>query len=109
MTVSSRGLNFHLGVEHVDNTVSTPESWARFTEENIKRSTSERIQSEDYMNAADNLMKEVANDIWSQWNTVNASFEQRIYECNEAKEKIQNHLNAVRNTIFTQNSRLLFF
>jgi hypothetical protein len=41
-------------------------------------------------------MKETANDMWSQWNTVNGAFEQRVYESNEAKEKIQNHLNAVK-------------
>ena len=77
--------------------VSTPESWSRFTEENIKRSASERIQSDEYMNAADNLVKETSNDIWNQWNGVNSAFEQRVYESNEAKEKIQNHLNAVNN------------
>jgi hypothetical protein len=52
------------------------------------------------MNAADNLMKETANDMWSQWNSVNGAFEQRVYETNEAKEKIQNHLNAVKNKLF---------
>jgi len=108
MTVSSRGLNFHLGVENVDNTVSTPESWSRYTEENIKRSASERIQSDDYMNAADNLMKETANDMWSQWNSVNGAFEQRVYETNEAKEKIQNHLNAVIQEIFDLEKNIDF-
>lgn len=108
MTVSSRGLNFHLGVENVDNTVSTPESWSRFTEENIKRSASERIQSDEYMNAADNLVKETSNDIWSQWNGVNSAFEQRVYESNEAKEKIQNHLNAVIQEIFDLDKNVEF-
>ncbi len=77
------------------NSVSTPESWARFSEENIKRSASERQQADDLMIGADNLLKETSNDIWNQWNVVNASFEQRIYETSDAKEKIQNHLNAV--------------
>jgi hypothetical protein len=45
-------------------------------------------------------MKETANDMWSQWNTVNGAFEQRVYETNEAKEKIQNHLNAVNKIMY---------
>ncbi len=95
MTTSSRGLNFHLGIEHVDNTVSNPESWTRFTEDNIKRSVSERIQSDEYVNIADNLLKETSADIWNQFNAVNEAFEQRVHETNDAKEKIQSHLSAV--------------
>lgn len=76
--------------------MATPESWARFTEDNIKRSAAERIQSDEYINVADNLLKETASDMWNQYNTVNDAFEQRIHETNEAKEKIQNHLSAVR-------------
>ncbi len=34
--------------------------------------------------------------MWNQYNTVNDAFEQRIHETSEAKEKIQNHLSAVR-------------
>jgi tektin-3 len=80
--------------------VSTPESWARFTEDNIRRSASERAQSDEYLNAADNLLKETATDMWNQYNTVNQAFEQRIHETNEAKDKIQNHLSAVNHYMF---------
>jgi hypothetical protein len=41
-------------------------------------------------------LKETASDIWNQFNTVNEAFEQRVHETNDAKEKIQNHLSAVR-------------
>ncbi len=123
MTVSSRGLNFHLGIENVDNTyeflvyfyklismnnqiyfkffsVASPDSWAKFTEDNIRRSASERAQSDEYLNMADNLLKETASDMWNQYNTVNESFEQRLHETNEAKDKIQNHLSAVCFVLF---------
>ena len=75
--------------------MSSPETWSRFTEDNIKRSVSERIQSDEYINIADNLLKETSADIWNQFNTVNEAFEQRVHETNDAKEKIQNHLSAV--------------
>jgi hypothetical protein len=67
----------------------------KFTEDNIKRSASERVQSDEYLNMADNLLKETATDMWNQYNTVNEAFEQRIHETNVAKDKIQNHLSAV--------------
>lgn len=75
--------------------VSTPDTWSKFTEDNIRRSASERAQSDEFMNMADNILKETANDIWNQFNTVNEAFEQRVNETNQAKDKIQNHLSAV--------------
>jgi hypothetical protein len=45
---------------------------------------------------ASNVMKETAQDMWDQYNTVNEAFEQRIHETNEARNKIQTHLSAVR-------------
>ena len=77
------------------SSVASPETWTRFTEDNIKRSVSERIQSDEYINIADNLLKETSSDIWNQFNTVNEAFEQRVHETNDAKEKIQHHLGAV--------------
>jgi len=100
MQVASRGLNFHLGIENVDNTVASPDSWAKFTEDNIRRSASERNSSDEALNMADNLLKETATDMWNQYNLVNDSFEQRLHETNEAKDKIQNHLSAVLQEIF---------
>jgi tektin-3 len=108
MTTSSRGLNFHLGIEHVDNTVATPDSWMKFTEDNIRRSASERIQSDEFLNMADNLLKETANDMWNQFNTVNEAFEQRIHESQTSKDKIQNHLSAVIQEIFDLEKSIEF-
>lgn len=79
--------------------VSTPESWAKFTEDNIRRAASERAQSDEYMNMADNVLKETAQDMWNQFNAVNEAFEQRIHETNEARNKIQTHLSAVNETL----------
>ena len=108
MTPTSRGLNFHLGIEHVDNTVSTPDVWARFTEDNIRRSNTERAQSDEAMNTADNLMKETSADMWNQFNTVNEAFEQRVHETAHAKDKIQNHLAAVIQEIFDLEKSIEF-
>ncbi len=82
--------------------------WARFTEDNIRRSNTERAQSDEYMNMADNTMKECSADMWNQFNTVNESFEQRIHETAQAKDKIQNHLSAVIQEIFDLEKNIEF-
>ena len=83
--------------------MATPDSWTKFTEDNIRRSASERAQSDQYINMADNMLKETANDMWNQYNLVNDAFEQRLHETNEAKDKIQNHLSAVNISIQIEN------
>ncbi len=80
--------------------VSVPETWARYTEENIRRALSEISQSDELLNLSNQLMTTSNNDIWSQWNHVNVSLENRVQEEQIAKNKIQGHLEKV---VFTNN------
>ena len=72
-----------------------PESWTRYSEENIRRALSELSQSDELMNASNQLMAASNNDMWSQWNHVNVSLENRVQEEQIAKNKIQAHLEKV--------------
>ncbi|CAF4789427.1 unnamed protein product, partial [Rotaria sp. Silwood2] len=75
---------------------SIPESWARFTEENIRRALSEISPSNELLNATDQLIATINNDMWSQWNHVNMSLENRVQEERAAKNNIQAHLEKIR-------------
>ncbi|CAF4696579.1 unnamed protein product, partial [Rotaria sp. Silwood2] len=75
--------------------ISVPESWARYTKENIRRSLSQIGQSDELLNASNQLMATTYNDIWSQWNHVNISLENRLQEEQLAKNKIQAHLEKI--------------
>jgi predicted nucleotidyltransferase len=75
--------------------VSVPESWARYTEENIRRALSELSQSDELLNVSNQVMATSNNDMWSQWNHVNVSLENRVQEEQVAKNKIQAHLEKV--------------
>ncbi len=75
--------------------VSVPETWARYTEENIRRALSEISQSDELLNISNQLMATSNNDMWSQWNHVNISLENRVQEEQVAKNKIQTHLEKV--------------
>lgn len=75
--------------------LSVPETWTRYTEENIRRALSEIAQSDELLNAGNQLMAQSNNDMWSQWNHVNISLENRVQEGQVAKNKIQAHLEKV--------------
>ncbi len=77
------------------NSVSVPETWTRYTEENIRRTLSEISQSDELLNISNQIMSTSNNDMWSQWNHVNISLENRVQEEQVAKNKIQTHLEKV--------------
>lgn len=105
---TSRGINFYEGIQYVDNTVSVPESWARYTEENIRRALSEISQSDELLNSSNQLMATSNNDMWSQWNHVNVSLENRVQEEQVAKNKIQAHLEKILQEIFDVEQNIEF-
>lgn len=109
---TSRGINFYEGIENIDNTyvdsssfhpiisffsfrLSVPETWTRYTEENIRRAASEMSQSDELLNSSNQLMAQSNNDMWSQWNHTNISLENRVQEEQNAKNKTQAHLEKV--------------
>lgn len=96
---SSGTIGFHPGVENVDNTITIPQSWVKFTQENIARSQKERELSEKLRGNIDNLLRACANEMWSNFNNVNNSFNARIHETNDAKNKLQAHLAKVNHEI----------
>ncbi|CAF1934585.1 unnamed protein product [Rotaria magnacalcarata] len=105
---TSRGINFYQGIETVDNTFSVPETWTRYTEENIRRALSEMSQSDELMNAGNQLMSATNSDMWSQWNHVNVSLENRVQEEHVAKNKIQSHLEKILQEIFDVEQNIEF-
>ncbi|KAK2528599.1 Tekt3 [Columba guinea] len=66
---SSDGISYYRGVERFDATISVPESWAKFTDDNILRSQSERAASAKLRDDIENLLVVTANEMWRQFNT----------------------------------------
>jgi len=99
MRNASAGIGYHPGIEGVDNTITIPYSWVRFTQENIARSQKERELSEKLRGEIDALLRACANEMWSMFNSVNNNFNQRIQESNDAKNKLQAHLQRTNNEI----------
>ncbi|KAI4556166.1 hypothetical protein MJT46_014789 [Ovis ammon polii x Ovis aries] len=97
---TSDGVSYFRGVERVDATVSVPESWAKFTDDNILRSQSERAASAKLRDDIQNVLVVTANEMWNQFNKANLAFTNRIAETADAKNKIQTHLAKTLQEIF---------
>ncbi|NWU64382.1 TEKT3 protein, partial [Pterocles burchelli] len=97
---TSDGISYYRGVERVDATISVPESWAKFTDDNILRSQSERAASAKLRDDIENLLVVTANEMWRQFNSVNVAFTNRIAETADAKNNIQTHLAKTLQEIF---------
>jgi tektin-3 len=102
----SSGINYHNGVERVDNTISIPETWAKFSDNNIKRSQAERESSRRLRDTIETIVNECTNEMWTQWNRVNTAFTQRIQETTDARNKTQSHLNKVLQEIFDMDKNI---
>ncbi|CAD5112921.1 DgyrCDS2128 [Dimorphilus gyrociliatus] len=92
---SSGGIGFHPGVESVDNTVTIPYTWVKYTQENIRRSQHEREMSEKLRGEIDSLLRACANEMWSHFNNVNNAFQSRVQSTQDAKAKLQSHMQRV--------------
>lgn len=82
--------------------VSVPESWAKFTDDNILHSQSERAASTKLRDDIQNLLVVTANEMWNHFNKVNLAFTNRIAETADAKNKIQIHLAKVSQALGTR-------
>ncbi|NXU50794.1 TEKT3 protein, partial [Turnix velox] len=94
------GISYYRGVEEVDATISVPESWAKFTDNNILRSQSERAASSKLRDSSENLLELTASEMRSQFNRVNVAFTNRIAETIDAKTKIRTRLEETLQEIF---------
>nr|XP_011450983.2 tektin-3 isoform X1 [Crassostrea gigas] len=106
MRNQSRGIAFHNGVQRVDRTVSVPESWAKFSNDNIQRSQSERAASKQMRNEIESVLNSCANEMWQEWNSVNVALNQRIQETTDARNRLQTHLSKVLQEIFDMEKNI---
>lgn len=72
--------------------LSLPESWSRFTDDNILRSQSERAASQKLRDEMEILMNATCAEMWNQFNSVNVAFSNRTSETADAKNSLQTHL-----------------
>ncbi|XP_006007946.1 tektin-3 [Latimeria chalumnae] len=97
---TSDGISYFKGVETKDKTVSVPESWSKFSDDNILNSQSERSASAKLREEAEVLIHVTSQEMWNQFNDTNVAFTNRIAETTEARNNLQMHLSKVLQEIF---------
>lgn len=88
----STDVQFHPHSTKLEESASTPESWAKFTQDNLLRAERERQASADLRALVDCILTDVAADLQLQGDAVALAFGQRCEELEDASHKLQHHL-----------------
>ncbi|KAK3559306.1 hypothetical protein QTP86_012713 [Hemibagrus guttatus] len=90
---TSDGISYYRGIERLDpSSLSLPDTWSKFTDDNILHSQSERAASHKLRDETEVLLNTTSNEMWNQFNTVNIAFTNRISEMADTKNSLQAHL-----------------
>lgn len=78
------------------HSASTPETWVKFTQENLCRAERERLASVRLRGLIDCILHDTAEDLRMQCDAVTLAFGRRLEELEDARHKLQHHLRKVR-------------
>ncbi|XP_036924899.1 tektin-5 [Sturnira hondurensis] len=97
---------FH-GMEKVDGTISVPETWAKFSNDNIRHSQNMRANSIRLQEEGKNLFETLSDQMWKQFTDTNLAFNARISEVTDVKNKLQLQLAKTLQEIFQVENTIL--
>ncbi|XP_006791004.1 tektin-3 [Neolamprologus brichardi] len=97
---TSDGIGYYRGIDRLDPSISLPDSWSKFTDDNILHSQSERAASHKLRDEIEILLNTTSNEMWNQFNNVNVAFTNRVSETADAKNSLQTHLAKTLQEIF---------
>ena len=71
---------------------STPETWTKFTQDNLCRAQRQRLDSGNLWVLVDCILSETSEDLGLQCEAVNLAFGCRYEELEDTRHKLQHHL-----------------
>lgn len=72
--------------------VTVPETWAKFSDDNIRYSQNARANTATLCSEADHTLETTSDDMWRQWTNTNLAFDARISEIADSKNQLQAQL-----------------
>lgn len=72
--------------------VSIPETWAKFSNDNIRHAQNMRANSIRLREEAEHLFETLSDQMWKQFTNTNLAFNARISEETDVKNKLQTQL-----------------
>jgi len=100
-------IKHHDGIEEEDVSGSVPQSWAKFSKNNVEESQSAgRAGTRQMRYDVNNLINNAASDMSVHWNKTNRAFTDRISECQDAHRNLKSNLILTKNEIAEQERYL---
>ncbi|KAM5228205.1 tektin-4 isoform 2-T2 [Ctenodactylus gundi] len=90
----------------LEESASTPETWAQFTRDNLLRAERERQASANLRALIDAILRDAAEDLRLQSDAVNVAFTRRCEELEDARQKLQHHLHKTLREITDQEQQV---
>ncbi|XP_036053479.1 tektin-5 [Onychomys torridus] len=104
---TSDSISFFHGMEKFDGTVSVPETWAKFSNDNIRHSQNMRANSIRLREEAEHLFETLSDQMWRQFTNTNLAFNARISEETDVKNKLQTQLAKILQEIFQAENTIM--
>ncbi|GAB1299995.1 Tektin-5 [Apodemus speciosus] len=104
---TSDSISFFHGVEKFDGTVSIPETWAKFSNDNIRHAQNMRANSIRLREEAEHLFETLSDQMWRQFTNTNLAFNARISEETDVKNKLQTQLAKILQEIFQAENTIM--
>ncbi|NXL89777.1 TEKT5 protein, partial [Alectura lathami] len=104
---TSHSISFYHGVEKANGSVSVPATWAKFSEDNVRRSQCARANSVKLREDTEVALESASEELWNQFTSTNLAFNNRIAEVADAKNKLQVQLAKVLQEIFQTEDTIM--
>ncbi|POI22736.1 hypothetical protein CIB84_013516 [Bambusicola thoracicus] len=103
----STNIQFHPSSVKFEESASTPETWAKFSHDNIYRAERERLASINLRTLIDNILHDVSEDLRMQCAAVNEAFAKRCLELDDTKHKLEHHMKETLREIGDQEANIV--
>ncbi|XP_009886838.1 PREDICTED: tektin-4 [Charadrius vociferus] len=91
----STNIQFHPSSVKFEESASTPETWAKFSHDNIYRAEREKLASINLRDLIDNILHDISEDMRMQCAAVNEAFDKHCEELDDSKQKLEYHLKKI--------------
>ncbi|XP_040087913.1 tektin-4 [Oryx dammah] len=102
----STDVQFYPHSAKFEESASTPETWAKFTQEHLYRAERERLASVNLRNLIDCILQDTSEDLRLQCDAVNLAFGRRCEELEDARHKLEHHLRKTLREITDQEHNI---
>ncbi|XP_010173149.1 tektin-4, partial [Antrostomus carolinensis] len=102
----STNIQFQMNSVKFEENTSTPETWAKFSHDNIYRAEQEKMASISLRTLIDNILHDVSHDLRMQCAAVNEALAKHCEELDDIKLKLEYHLRKILKEIGDQEANI---